>query len=407
MATEKVELGFDENAPGNWFVLDNTIRGLLDNTTYVLSGATYYDITQYVTKVSMSRGKNRELDRFNAGHFTAVTNNKGRIFDPTFTGSPFYGQIVPRRALRYSVDNVVQFTGVVDDWDLAYSVDGNSEATVSAYDGFTKFANQTLTAGTATVELSGARINKVLDDAKVNWGYANRAIDAGNETLQADVITAQQDVLQYINTIENTESGMFFIDRNGLATWKQRNSSTISSVSVPLISDDGTGIPYTGIQVVYGSELLYNQSNLTRLNGATAVGNEYVSQAAYGVRNITQTGLLMNTDAALANLAAYIVNLYKNPEFRFEQVDFALHDMSVSNRQTLLALEIGSIVKIQFTPNKIPPAISKYAQVIGVMHESDFHGNHTMSLKFQTLDTVNFVLNDPAFGLLDLNILSF
>ena len=406
MAVEKVELGFDENAPGNWFVLDNTTRGVLDNSVYKLSGATYYDVTQYITRMGVSRGKSRELDRFQAGHFTATFKNINRYFDPTYVNSPFYGQIVPRRALRYSVDNAVQFTGVVDDWDLSYTLDGNNEATVSAYDGFTKFANQTLTGGTATSELTGARINKILDDAKVNWGFANRAIDAGNETLQADVISTTQDVLSYINIIENTEPGMFFIDRNGLATWKQRNA-TFGTGTIPLITDAGGGIPYTGIQVVYGSELLYNQSSLSRLNGATAVGNEYTSQAAYGVRNITQTGLLHSTDAALANLAAFTVNQYKNPEFRFEQVDFALHDMSPANRATLLSLEIGSLVNIQFTPNNLPPAISKYAQVIGVMHDAVYNGSHIMSLKFQTIDLASFVLDSPAFGLLDLNILSY
>jgi len=406
MATELVELGFDENGPGNWFILDNPTRGLLDGSTYVLSGATYYDVTQYVTSISMTRGKNRELDRFNAGNFSATFRNRNRYFDPTYINSPFYGQIVPRRAMRYSVDGVVQFSGVVDDWDLSYTIDGDNQAVVQAYDAFTKLANQTLTGGTATVELSGARIGKILDDPKVNWGFANRNIDAGNETLQADVIASTQDVLSYINIIENTEPGLFFIDRAGNATWKQRNSSYTTS-NVPVIADDGSGIPYVGIQVVYGSELLYNQASLTRLNGATAVGNEYTSQAAYGVRNITQTGLLHSTDSALANLAALTVNQYKNPEFRFEQIDFALHDLSVANRATLLNLEIGSVVRIQFTPNKLPPAISKYAQVIGVSHSADFNGRHVMSLKFQTLDVATFILDDAVFGLLDLDILGY
>lgn len=406
MATELVELGFDENAPGNWFVLDNTTRGLLDNSTYKLSGAQYYDVTGYITNISVSRGKSRELDRFQAGSFSATFRNRNRYFDPTYTNSPFYGQIVPRRALRYSVDGIVQFTGVVDDWDLSYTLDGDNQATVTAYDGFTKFANQTLTGGTATVELTGARINKVLDDTKVNWGFANRNIDAGNETLQADVIASTQDVLSYINIIENTEPGMFFIDRAGNATWKQRNAS-YSTASLPVIADDGTGIPYSGVQVVYGSELLYNQASLTRLNGATALGNEYVSQAAYGVRNITQTGLLHNTDSALADLAALTVNQYKNPEFRFEQIDFALHDMSPANRATLLNLEIGSITAIKFTPNNLPPAISKYAQVIGMGHSADYLGRHNMWIKFQTLDVGSFVLDSAVFGLLDLNILSY
>ena len=406
MATEKLELGFDENAPGNWFVLDNAVRGLLDNTVYVLSGAQFYDVTQYMTDVSMSRGKNRELDRFNAGHLTAKFNNKGRIFDPTYSASPFYGQIVPRRSIQYSVDNVVQFSGIVDDWDLTYQVDGNSDATVSAYDGFAALTGQTLVAGTATSELSGARINKILDSSGVQWSYAKRLIDVGDELLQADVIQANQDVLSYINLIENTEFGMFYVDKNGRAVWKGRNSISLSTSAVTL-ADNGTGIRYSGVKVVYGSELLYNQSYLTRLNGGTATGNDYTSQAAYGVRTISQTGLLHNTDLQMGNLAAYLVNNYKNPEFRFESMDFALHDMSLADRATLLNLDIGGLCKIIFTPNGITPSIMKYGEIIGIDHDAHFHGDHTMSIRFQTLETQALILDDTVFGLLDLNILSY
>jgi hypothetical protein len=224
--------------------------------------------------------------------------------------------------------------------------------------------------------------------------------------LQADVIGANQDVLQYINLIENTEPGLFFIDKSGNATWIQRqNLVPVSGVTT--IADDGTGIPYVGVNVVYGSELLYNQVSLTRLNGAMAVGNEYTSQASYGIRNLTQNGLLHSSDSALANEAAYLTNLYKNPEFRFEKIDFALHDMSPSNRATLLNMEIGRICLIKFTPNRTPPTIGKYAQVIGMDHDTSVDGHHILSLKFQTTDVGMFILNDVTFGLIEYSVLGY
>lgn len=402
---EKVEIAFDGNQSGNFFTLDNATRGVLDNTTYTLNGSTLYDITSYVKDVQLSRGKNRQLDRFNAGHFSATLDNRNRFFDPTFAASPFYGQVVPRRNLQYSVDNVVQFYGVVDDWNLSYSPDGKSVAEVSAYDGFSQLANQTLAGGTATAQLTGDRITAILNDSGVQWPYAARNIDAGKETLQADVIPANQNVISYINLIEQTEPGMFFIDRTGDATWLER-SKPIASASVPVLADDGSGIPYTSVKVVYGSELLYNQSVLTRLNGATATGNDYTSQGTYGVRTLSEDGLLMDSDAALANLAAYLVNQYKNPEFRFETMEFLLNDLSTTQKATLLNLDIGSVCKISFTPNNIAPAITKYAMVIGVGHNGDLD-HHVMSLNFQTLDSAGFVLNDAVFGLLDLDTLSY
>ena len=153
--------------------------------------------------------------------------------------------------------------------------------------------------------------------------------------------------------------------------------------------------------------MLYNQAIFSRLNGGTATANDYTSQTAYGVRASTETGLLHSSDSALANLAALYVNTYKTPEFRFEQIDFPLMSMNATNRATLLNLDIGSLVQIAFKPNNIAPAINKYAQVIGVKHETDYSTKHIMSLLFQTIDIAVFVLDSPVFGLLDSNILSY
>jgi hypothetical protein len=406
MPVEKIELGFDDNAKGNWFVLDDAVKGQLDNTAYTLSGAGFQDVTQYLTGISISRGKNRELDRFNAGHVMATFNNKNRYFDPTYAASPFYGQIVPRRDIRISANGTVQFTGIVDDWNLDYSPDGNSVASVSAYDALSWLSQQTLTAGTATSQLSGARINAVLSDPGVNWATDKRNIAAGQETLQADVISNTQNALSYVNIIENTEPGVFFVAKNGYMTFLDRFTTSQGS-SATVIADDGSGIPYASVKVTYGSELLFNQAELTRANSSTIVtANDITSQAAYGIRQYNQSGLLQNSDTALANLATYLVSVYSQPEFRFEQVEIAMNQISTANQNTILGLEIGSICKIVFTPNGIAPSISKYAEVIGINHAISLT-DHRVTLGFQTLDVSFFVLDDPVFGLLDSNVLAY
>ena len=71
MPTEKVELGFDESGPGNFFILDDAVQGVLDNTGYVLGGGSFfYDVSAYVTQINTARGKSRALDRYQAGHVT-------------------------------------------------------------------------------------------------------------------------------------------------------------------------------------------------------------------------------------------------------------------------------------------------------------------------------------------------
>jgi hypothetical protein len=355
--------------------------------------------------VSINRGKNRELDRFNAGNATIEFNNQNRFFDPTNTSSPFFGQIVPRREVRVTAGTVVQFYGLVDDWNLVYHISGLSDASLTAFDGFSALASQTITAGTATSQLSGARINAVLSDPGVNWSATARNIDAGGQTLQADVITTGTNVLQYINTIEQSEPGIFFVDKSGRATFKDRNSIFPTSGAV-VLSDDGSGIPYADIKVNYGSELLFNQAELSRLNGGSAIADDLLSQQSYGIKTFGADGLLMDTDAALGQLAIYYVSLYANPEYRFESISVLMSKLSEAQQNEILGLEIGSICRIKFQPNKVGAVIDKYAQIIGIQNQMSI-ADHRVSLSFQTIESGYFVLDDPAFGLLDYNLLGF
>jgi hypothetical protein len=401
----KVELGFGEAAPGDFFTLDDAVRGVLDNTIYVLNSGAWYDVTSYVTDVGISRGRNRELDRFNAGHLDVRFNNRDRSFDPTYTSSPFYGSVVPRKDIRVSVNGALQFVGQTDDWSLEYSPDGNSTASASAYDGFLKLSQQQLAGGTATAQLSGARVNAVLSDSNVQWSATQRNINVGQQMLQADVIKPNQDVSGYIGLIEQSEPGMFFIDKNGYATWLDR-AHVPATGSITVLADDGTGVPYTAVHVVYGSELLYNQVTVGRVNGGTATTMNGDSQTAYGVRALSQTNLLMDNDADVANLAQWLVNQYDNPEFRFESVEIMLNDLSPAQQASVLSLEIGDSCNIVFTPNKIGSAITKTCSVLGVSHAIGID-SHKMVLKFKTLENTVFVLDDAVYGLLDLNSLSY
>jgi hypothetical protein len=404
---EKVELGFDENGPGNFFILDDPIAGVLDNTSSVLGGGSFfYDVSAYVQQIQVSRGKSRALDRYQAGNVSVTFNNRNRYFDPTYVASPFYGQIVPRRDIKISSNGTIVFVGTVDDWNLDYSASGDSTATCAAYDGFAFLAQQTLTAATNPVELSGARVNRVLDDVGVAWPSGARSIDAGNETLQGDAVTPADNALSYLQTIEASEPGELFIGKDGSLVFQDRNR-VFSSTTVPLLTDDNSGIKYSNVRVVYGSELLYTQSELTRKGSATIVqANDLTAQAEYGVRTLSLSDLLQNTDAALGELAIYLVSLYAQPEYRFDQVEVILSQLGSTDQAKILALELGSVVQVQFTPNGIAPAISKYARVISINHTTSLV-EHRVVLGLGTLNATLFQLDDVAFGILDTGTLAF
>jgi hypothetical protein len=52
-------------------------------TRVYFGNTTGKEVTSYVRSVTTSRGKSRELDRFDAGQFSVVLDNRTRLFDPT------------------------------------------------------------------------------------------------------------------------------------------------------------------------------------------------------------------------------------------------------------------------------------------------------------------------------------
>ena len=380
------------------FILDDIVAGVLDNTVYTLGGVIFKDITSRVVTIDVERGKNRDLDRFSAGSLTVTASNNDRAFDPNYAASPYAGAIVPRREVRVTVDGVRVITTTIDDWNFDYKPGGNSTAEIQATDDFTLLARQVLTAGTATPQLTGARIEAVLDQASVAWPASLRNIDTGNSTLGADVFDGN--VLGYLQKVEGSEQGLLFIGKSGDVVFRDRLDATPYSATVVDFTDDGTGIPFTLTAVNYGSELLYNQAIVTSSVGTATAANDR-SQIAYGVTSYS-LDTLVSTQVQLDNLADFIVQKYGDPEYRFESISVNLDTVGSTYKATCLALDIGDIISMTFTPNNLGDPIIQFGQIIRIGHSMDGL-SHNMSLSVASLDWSFLVLDDAVFGKLDSN----
>jgi len=405
---QKVELGFDilSSGLGPYFILDDPIKGKLNNTEYLLAGVLFFDVTNLVQSVAIQRGKNRQLDQFDSGLANIVFNNNDRTFDPEYALSPYAGQIVPKRQVRISSGGIVQFAGLVDDWNLTYQPNGDSTASAACSDATSSFATQTIATRTNSVQKSGERINAILDLPEINWPSTLRDVDTGLMTLGADTIADNTNALSYLRLVERSEPGAFFIGKSGNVIFRDRIAAPTSQGVT--LADDGTGIKYQSLKVQYGSELLANEivvsSEITSYE-VTALDLESID--TYGIFNLTRTGLLINDNGDVDDLADFYANKYSQPEYRFESVEILLDELTDQEQNNLLGLEIGDVVEIKFTPNGIAPAISKYAEIIRIDNSIDLD-NHIMSLGFSTLDFALLVLDDAQFGKLDAgNALAF
>lgn len=395
----KVELGFTATgASAPFLTLDNPVRGLLDSPQFVLGGGEgLVDVSSFVRRVSINRGKSRELDRYNAGSASVEFNNQTRAFDPTFAASPFFGQIVPQRQLKISVDDQVAYVGTVDDWSIDYEPSGMSVASCNAFDAISNLSNLTLTDFAPDEEISGARVTAAL--ANVGWPVAAQTVDPGVQLLESQIVSDGASLVTYLQTVASSEPGEFFVNKLGQVAFVDRNNS---QVTVDVTLSDDSDIPYQSLQVVFGSELLYNQITVSNsLDSVTATNPDSI--AAFGERDFSLPTFIAN-EAELQTLAAYLANEYANPEFRFEQAVINLTNLSETDRDDILALELGQIITVKFTPAGIPPEILRASKVIGISHDID-PNIHRATLRLATLRAPVFVLNSAVFGKLDNNIL--
>lgn len=390
MPNVQVELGLQRA-----FILDDPVAGVIGNTTYVISGEDFVDITEHVYAISITRGKNRDLDKYVAGSVSVDLNNEARLFDPKNPSSPYINDLVPRRGIRVSVDSVPAFTGKVTDWNLSYQPGGQSKANVSGADAFTVLANQVLTPGTATSQQTGARISAILNMPSVDWPTADRRIDTGLATLGADVWTDSDNALTYLQEVELSEGGgNLFISKEGYVTFRDRSVSPVTSEAI-LFADDGTGIPFTAANIEYGTENLYNEITVTCPSG-TAVASDAVSQAAYGISALSVSSLV-STTAQAQSLADFLLRRYKNPEYRFQALTINLDALTVPQKAQLLEMELGSVARVIFTPNGIGDPIDVYNLVIRIGH-SISPSRHDLTIGLGAIQTGTFIIGDPVFG---------
>jgi hypothetical protein len=238
--------------------LDDPVLGRLDENP--LDGAiAFEEIPQGVVSVSTSRGRNRDLERTNAGQVSVSLRNQDRFFDPQ-GDSAFTRFVVPRRPVRVQAEGTPVFTGFIDDWDFTYSPGGDSVASFTGSDAFSIFARNINGGGSAVEELTGARLNRVLDQVSVNWPSAERDIEDGNSTLAAGVL--EDNALTYISeTIETSEQGLVFMTKDGRVAFRERLIEPVGSAVT--FTDNGPGIPYEDVRISYGTDLMVNQAVVT------------------------------------------------------------------------------------------------------------------------------------------------
>lgn len=375
-------------------VLDGTIEGV--------------DVSPYVRSLNINRGRSDQFSAFRSGTLTLVLNNNDRRFDPINESSPYYDTttgrsgVTPRRRVQViSGGNTSLFTGRIADIDVEYNFD-LSTVTITATDDFTLIANAFTGADiTPAVELSGARVSRILDLPEIAFPATSRSIDTGVASLGNYQIDANTNAANYLQRVAEAEQGLFFMQADGTLRFTDRVSS-VFSVPVATFSDDGSGIAYQGIDTIFGNEFLYNRVQAQTETGAVQAVDDVSSQTEFGISTLALTDLLLATDATALTLAEKLLDDYKQPLYRFDDLRLVISAAIPADRSLVLGLEMGDVITVTRTFSTGSPAqVSDDYGIERIVHQIT-PDRHIVTLGLYVADLVYpFLLDDVVFGVLD------
>jgi len=146
-------------------------------TTNPGAAPVWVNLGERVKGFTVHRGRADELSAFNAGQATITLNNEDRAFDPVYTASPYYPNVVPMRRIRiratYAAATYDVFNGYVTNWQQQYSPPQDADAVVECTDAFKVLGNVQL--------LSSVYESEVRADTPTFWWRLNEA--AGSTSI--------------------------------------------------------------------------------------------------------------------------------------------------------------------------------------------------------------------------------
>jgi hypothetical protein len=385
--------------------------GILGTNVLADSASLIVDVSNVVDSINTRRGRNATADEFTTGSLTLRIVDQNGDFNPQNPNSPYFGNLTPMRkvAISATYNNVTYpiFSGFITSYTTTTPLNATDVVytTIQAVDAFRLAQNAQISTVTGAVaQLSGTRVNKILD--QIAWPTTMRDVDAGLTTLQADPGTART-TLAALTTVANSEYGAIYVGKNGYFVFQDRTVTAGSVAGTPTIfNDNGTDIGYSNAVWRLDDTLVFNQANVTRTGGTVQSATNQASIDKYFAHTYNQQDLLMATDADALNYARAYVASRAETSIRCDAIELDLNTDNYDAGITA-ALDLDFFDPVTITTNQPGNStLTKTLQVFGVAHTITPNKWRTV---FTTLEPIidGFILNSTQYGVLGTSVLSY
>ena len=372
--------------------------------TFLTDDTTIYG-NSLVMDLKIQRGRMHELNRIEAGTATITVNNTDGRFWRYNSASPLYPYFQPLTPIQlYCVYNSTVypvFTGMIEsiqpDW--VEDVGGKTSVmkincvdllkTLTRYQIYPQGIIDAGITAIATPEMSDVRINECLTyvastvPGLSGWPAGMANIDTGLVEVSALTYTGTgaivdnngMNLLQYLQSVADAESGKLFIDTLGRVTFQNRDfawTTFASSVETfdttntypyikPTISDDDTFIYNT-------SQISYNNNLRTGTDYAMWTDNSYVANQG--------TRLYQNLDGVIFDPSdaidtAYVwTERYKDSILRVKSLDIDCDASPAYLYPLMLGHDISTRITLNLNNTDNPKAVPNMQyHVEGITHD--------------------------------------
>ena len=386
--------------------------GILGTNVLADSVAVIVDVSNRINRVETNRGRTALSDLFQTGSLTLRLTDQNGDFNPQNTSSPYYTFLTPMKKVQitatYNGITYPIFSGFITSYVTTYPQESEDVATttIQAVDAFrlAQLAQISTVAGTSAGQLSGARINDILDE--IAWPQSMRDIDTGLTTLQADPGT-NRTALQALTTVAESEYGALYVDATGSFVFQDRAVTVASIAGTPtLFADDGTGIDYFDAAWILNDVLIFNKATITRLGGSAQIATNQASIDKYFLHSYFLDSLLMETDAVALNYAQAYVASRAETSIRCDAIVLDLYTPNY-DPGVVAALDLDFFDPITvLTTQPGGSTIEKTLQIFGVRMNIT---PNSWKTTFTTLEPVidGFIIGNVNYGVLDQNVLSY
>lgn len=411
--TLEIDTGFDYLA----FTLDDPLKGILDNTTYVLGPTqTFADVTTFVKRIDYRRGRHRPTDQFSAGTMTVVLDDElaGGALSPYDPGSPYYDPtndqpgIAPMRAIRLKRDSTYIFTGIINNFDYQFEMSGDNTVVLQCVDGFYQLSQAVLDQWNVTTETSGERLESLLDLPEVDlFPGALRDIDPGTVNLGHDsayTVPAGTNALSYAQQINGTaEFGRLFMAADGVFTFQPRTGNTLSGPVIEFSDTNPLQAKYNDVQIEFDASNVVNRAVVTGLDGDIGLAEDLASQATYFIQTQNIGNSLLHDQNELDDAATYLLQGTPEPRYTSVQTEFLM--LTNTQKTAAASVDIGDTIYVSKQVTGVG-SIAEELSVEGIDGSIQFDRGHT--IRYWTAPTTVvyiLTLDDPNYGILDQNVL--